>query len=198
MKAGEFRETIRVATKIAILNPSDATLLQGVDELDSAALAQAPKDPEVLAFVATLRHLQGRYDEEIELYRMVLENKPSSYVFLNNMAWTLCEGLQRYDEALEKIDEVIRRHGAFPAFLDTRGVILARLGRLDPAIADLEQSAKATPSASTFFHLARTYRQANKLDDYRRNRDLARKAKLDPTSLDPTDKADLSSVMDGK
>ncbi len=197
LKAGEFRETIRVATKIAILNPGDTTLLQGVDELDSAAQAQAPKDPEVLAFVATLRHLQGRYDEEIELYRMVLDNNPQSYVFLNNMAWTLCEGLQRHDEALERIDEVIRRHGAFPAFLDTRGVILARLGRLDQAIDDLERSAKATPSATTYFHLARTYRQANKLDDYRRCRDLARKAKLDPSALDPTDKADLSSVMAG-
>ncbi len=197
LKAGEFGETIRVATKIAINNPGDAAILQAVDELDSGALAQAPKDPEVLAFVATLRHIQGRYDEEVELYRMVLENRPQSYVFLNNMAWTLCEGLQRYDEALERIDDVIRRHGVFAAFLDTRGVILARLGRLDDALADLERSTKLTPAASTYFHLARTYRQANKLGDYRRCRELARKARLDAATLDPTDKADLSSVMAG-
>ena len=53
--------------------------------------------------------------------QQALANTPTSYLFLNNMAWTLCEGLQRYDEALQRIDEAIRREGANPQFLDTRG-----------------------------------------------------------------------------
>ena len=198
IEAGEALESVRVATQIAILKKDDVATIQAVDDLDSAALAQAPKAPDVLIFIATLRHLQGRYDEEVALYRQALENVPSSYLFLNNMAWTLCEGLQRYDEALERIDDVIRRQGRASQFLDTRGVILARLGRFDEAIADLEQSVAWRPVGDAYFHLARTYRQANKPEDYRRCRDLARKAKLDISTLDPTDRADVSSVMDGK
>ena len=42
------------------------------------------------------------------------------------------------------------------------------------------------------FHLARAYKMANKMEDYRRCRDLTNKLKLDRDGLDPTDKADLS------
>ena len=197
LEAGEVRESLRIATQIAIEKRNDSAVLEAVDELGTAALAKAPKDPEVANFVATIRHLQGRYEEEIAMYRVVLENNPSSYLFLNNMAWTLSEGVQRYDEALQRIDDAIRREGQAPQFLDTRGVILERLGKPDRAIADFEQSVKGYPMATTFFHLARAYRQTKKMDDYRRARDMAKKLKLDPETLDPTDKADLTEVMDG-
>ena len=131
------------------------------------------------------------------MYRQILEISPDASAFLNNMAWTLSEGLQRHDEALERINEAIRRMGRVPEFLDTRGVILSRLNRLDEAIADLEESAKARPSAVTYFHLTRAYRLANKMDDFRRCRDLTNKAKLDRDSLDPSDKADLSLLSGG-
>ena len=208
LDAGSIRDAIRVAINVAVLKRDDPRTLQVIDELATYALTQAPKDPEVLNYVALLRHLQGRFDEEIALYRLALENSPQSYLFLNNMAWTLCEAVQRYDEALERIDEAIRRDGRVAQFLDTRGVILARLGRQKEAAVDFEDSIKQeedlikqqqlsnrTPSATTYFHLARTYRELNQPDDYRRCRDMARKLKLDPTTLDPPDKADLSSVM---
>ena len=201
LEAGEVNEAIVVATRIAIEKQSDIATLQVVDDLASAALAQAPKAPPVVIFVATLRHLQGRYNEEVDLYLQALATNPQRYDFLNNMAWTLSEGLQRYPEALERVDEAISRVGREASFLDTRGVILARLGRLKDAVADLEESVKVdqlanrSPSATTYFHLARTYRQLNNTSEYRRCRDMARKLKLDPTTLDPPDKADVASVM---
>lgn len=203
LEAGEVTEAIQVATRIAVERQADIATLQGVDELASAALAQAPKAPEVAVFVATLRHLQGRFEEEVGLYRLALENKPRRYLFLNNMAWTLAEGLQRYPEALERVDEAIRREGRDPQLLDTRGVILVRLGRPEDAVRDFEEAVKEDqlaarkPSATTYFHLARTYRQLNKAADYRRCRDMARKLNLDPATLDPTDKVDFASVMGG-
>ena len=201
MKAGGIAETINVAIQVAVLKQNDPAVLQQVDELASTALAQAPKSLPVTIFAATLRHLQGRFEDEIALYRQALENDPPRFSFLNNMAWTLCEGLQRYPEALERIDEAIRREGRDPQFLDTRGVILVRLNRPEEAVADLEESIKIAqlagqaPSATTYFHLARTYRQLNKQDDYRRCRDMVRKLKLDVGSLDPPDKADYAGVM---
>ncbi len=203
LKAGDVRAATRVATSITIAKRDDLATLQAVDNLATMALAQSPKDPEVVSFVAMLRHLQGRFEEEVAMYRVVLENTPQSYKFLNNMAWTLSEGLQRYDEALERIDDAIRREGRIAEFLDTRGVILIRQGKLDDGIANLEESVKLNqlagqpPSATTYFHLARAYRELKKMDGYQRCRDLARKYKLDASSLDPPDKADYASVMDG-
>ena len=88
-----------------------------------------------------------------------------------------------------------KRAGRAPQFLDTRGVILARLGRFQEAIADLELSVKAQPSPVTYFHLARAYFKAGKAEDFRRCRDLARQQKFDPSTLDSTDRTDLDEVM---
>ena len=197
LEAGEIEEALQVATSIAVSNRDDPETMRGIDDLASAALTREAKNPDVLNMIATLRHLQGRYDEEVAMYRKALENNPVKFVFLNNMAWTLSEGLQRYDEALERIDEAIRREGKAPEFLDTRGVILTRLGRLSEAATDLEASAVAMPKALTYFHLARVYRESKQTEDYRRTRDKAKQMKLDTGSLDPTDKADVSTVMSG-
>ncbi len=197
MKAGEIQEALRVATSIAIEKRNDPVTLQAIDDLVATALAQGSKNAEVFNFIATLRHLQGRYEDEINMYQQAIASVPTSYLFLNNMAWTLAEGLQRYDDALQRVNEVIRREGANPQFLDTRGVILARLNRLDEAVSDLETSVKNFPLATTYFHLARTYKQLNKMSEYRQARDRAQQLKLDIKTLDPTDRADVSAIMNG-
>ena len=197
LEAGETEQALQVATTIAVEHRDNLEIMRGIDELATAALARDAKSPDVLNMIATLRHLQGRYEEEVDMYRLALDNNPIKFVFLNNMAWTLSEGLQRYDEALEKIDEAIRREGKAPEFLDTRGVILTRLGRLSEAATDLETSAQTIPKALTYFHLARVYRESKQMEDYRRTRDKAKELKLDIGSLDPTDKADVSKVMSG-
>lgn len=193
--AGSAREALRVGTSLALVRRDDPAFLKEVDALAEAAHARAPKDFEVAIFQATIRHLEGRYEEEVALYREALSLNPPVYRFLNNMAWTLAEGLGRLDEALERIDEAIRRSGATPQFLDTRGVILARKGRLEEALADLKLSAQSEPQATTYFHLARTAIKAGKPEDARLYRDQATKAGFDPKALDPTDRTDLEAVM---
>ena len=66
------------------------------------------------------------------------------------------------------IDNAISQSGRRPAFLDTRGVILTRLGRLDDAIENLVSARDAAsiivdgqPLPAIHFHLARTYMLAN-------------------------------------
>ena len=208
IEAGEVREAVGVASQILLEKRGDVATLQLVDDLASAAQAQAPKSPEVAVFVATLRHFQGRFDDEVRIYQAILATNPPRFGFLNNMAWTLSEGLQRYPEALERVDEAIRHEGLgsdnYEAgqMLDTKGVILFRLGRAEDAVKALEegikldQLANRPTSATAYFHLARAYRKLDKAADYRRCRDLVRKLNLDPASLDPTDKADYPTVME--
>ncbi len=195
LAAGAPLDAVREATTLAVTRRNDPGVLREVDALAAAARPKLAKSAEFLVYLATIRHLQDRYADEMALYREALAANPQSVRFLNNMAWTLCEGQHDYDEALARVDELIRREGTAAAFLDTRGVILMRLGRLDEAIANLEDSARRMPDPATYFHLARAYLKAGKAADHARVRDLARKGKLDPTTLDPADLADLAEVM---
>ncbi len=195
LEAGSSREVVRYATGAAIARRSDPKFLKEVEHIGVEARAKAPKDLNILIFLATVYHLQDRYEEEVALYREVLGLNPPNVQFLNNMAWTLCEGLHQFDEAMARIEEAIRREGVNAEYLDTRGVIRDRLGMKDQAIADLELSVKIIPSPTTYFHLARAYLKAGRPDQSRRCRDLAIQAKFDASTLDPTDRADMEAVM---
>jgi tetratricopeptide (TPR) repeat protein len=79
--------------------------------------------------------------------------------------------------------------------LDTRGVILTRLGKFDQAIADLEASAKAAPSAVTYYHLARAYYKAGRKPEFQKNRDLAKEKGLTASQLQPNEQAEMEKLL---
>ena len=195
LAAGSAREAMRYAMSTAISKRSDPAFVAKVVEFGEAARKKDPKDYNIPVFVGTVRHLQERYEEELACYREALELNPSNVQFLNNMAWTLAEGLGKTEEAMKIIQEAIRREGEAPEYLDTRGVIEERLGDLKKAIDDLEKSAKGAPSATTYFHLARVYLKSNDPAASRRCRDQALGLNFDAESLDPTDRSDLEKVM---
>jgi predicted Zn-dependent protease len=114
---------------------------------------------------------------------------------LNNMAWTLCENLDQPAEALRRVDEAIQRVGRQPGLLDTRGVILTRLGKADDAVKDLEGAAAGPrPTASSYFHLARAYALAGQAGKARDALGRAEKAGLAPDKLEPRDRRDLDDL----
>ena len=61
---------------------------------------------------AYLRHYQQRFEDEVRLYHEALANNPTDFSFLNNMAWSLCEGLNDPKTALERINEAFRQTAA--------------------------------------------------------------------------------------
>jgi tetratricopeptide (TPR) repeat protein len=196
LEAGMPAESIRFAMMAGNARRDDPKFLRRVVALGEKARAKAPKDPNVRVSLASIYHLEGRYQEELDCYREALELSPTNVHFLNNMAWTLCEGLQRPQEAIKYIEEAIRRDGEVAQYLDTRGVIEERLGQVSRAIEDLEKAVKVDPSYTTYFHLARAYSRAKDTASSRRNRDLANKAGFDSKNLDPTDRWDLDAVME--
>ena len=171
--------------------------------LGQAAKTQATSDDprekqvrlDLMEKQALVRHLQRRYPEEVALYRAILAEKPTNLMFLNNFAWTLSEELNNPQEGLHWADEVIKSMGPQPALLDTRGMILCRLGRYDESVRTLDEAARATPAASFLYHLARTYHKMNRPDDARSYRDRARQAGLTRDQLQPSELADWDAVM---
>lgn len=195
MEAGSARDALRFAVASAIVRRDDSDFIRRVEVLGEKAQVKSPKDFNVPVSLAMLRHLQGRYEDEIACYRKALELTPSNLQFMNNMAWTLCEGLHHPQEALRCVQDAITRDGETAAYLDTRGVVYERLGQFDLATADLEKSVQGDPTPATYFHLARVCLKMKNPEASRRNRDLAIKNGFDTKALDPTDRDGLQEVM---
>jgi predicted Zn-dependent protease len=135
------------------------------------ALAEKKSELDIELSRALLRHVQGRNDESVRAFRDLLAQGANQLVGLNNLAWVLCEGMNKPAEALPFIEQAVGQFGPVPQLLDTRGVILTRMGRYDEAVADLLESANArsATSSSGYIHVARAYLLAG-------NREAARAA----------------------
>ena len=114
---------------------------------------------------------------------------------LNNIAWVLSEGLHQPAEALERIDKVIQLTGRTPNNVDTRGVILVRLGRLDQAIDELKWVVQKEPTNVHYFHLAQAYRKMGQDADFQKAFEEAKRAGLTSVVLDPTERADFEELL---
>jgi tetratricopeptide (TPR) repeat protein len=169
--------------------------LERADRYIATAIEAEPNALDLLQQLALVRHLQHRYEDELRLYHTMLTLHPTNYTFLNNMAWTLSEYLNRPEEGLKQADEALERVGWQPRLLDTRGVIETRLSRLDRAIEDLEQAASVLPSATVSFHLARAYQKKGRIAEFHAWRDHARKAGLRPEQLEESDRIEWNSIM---
>ncbi|MHC5544354.1 hypothetical protein ACYOEI_39500, partial [Singulisphaera rosea] len=195
-KAGDDLDAGNAALTLAYQTKNDPRWLGIADRLLARAAKSMPESSDVLQQQARVRYLQGRYDDQISIYHAIIDQKPADVTFLNEMAWTLSENLDRPKEGLERADEMVGKVGRQPNLLDTRGVILIRLGKLDEAIADLEIAAKAIPTGPYLYHLARAYRLKGREDDFRKVRARAKDAGLRPEQLQPSELADWEQVME--
>ena len=194
-EAGAAAEPLRLAVIVASSHRQDARLVEQAGAVADAVLSRSPDDPTILAMVAPIRHFQGRFEEEIALHRRRVDRDPTDPVPLNDLAWVLSECVGRPDEALGLVDRAIALAGPWPVIVDTRGVILARLGRFDDAIRELETAIRARPAASFSYHLARAGFKAGRAEVRARGRDQARKLGIEPAALEVGERADFAAVM---
>lgn len=195
-RAGESSSAVASALSLAARHPGDSRWLSLAEKLLGSDEHSVNPSGDRLEQVALFRHLRREFDKEIAAYKQIYASNPVDYRFLNNMAWTLSEELNRPGDGLKWADEAIKRVGSQPEILDTRGVILTRLARLDDAVKDLENAAAAGLSdPSLQYHLARVYLKKGDAAKATAHRELARKAGLTPDQLQPCDRADWDEVM---
>jgi cellulose synthase operon protein C len=187
-------QAVRTAAEIAIAPGADAKIASDVETLFKDALARDPDAVDLLVYRAMFEHMQSHYEEEVRLYRDVLRRLPGHAIALNNLAWILSEGLHQPSEALTYIDDLVQHIGRNALTLDTRGMILHRLGRHDEAIRDLEEANHSKPSAVTEFHLALAYHEAGREDEFRKYRDRVKEAGLKPEQLDAPERAAFEAL----
>ncbi len=175
VRAGKVDEMVSLMGQIYEQIPSDRLRVAGVlssglvsgkptpDDLANAdliltqAMEAYPRNVGLWASVASVRVLQGRQPEGIALLEQALLWSPDSPIVLNNLATLLIESDDSKDQkrALVLIDRAIGNLGRNPALLDTRGMVLYGLGRVDEAVNNLTQASRRREAdARVHFHLA--------------------------------------------
>jgi predicted Zn-dependent protease len=133
-------------------------------------------------------------------YRRILQIVPYHSQALNDLAWILGEEMGKPQEALEYANKGVARYPKDPHLLDTRGVLLARLGRLAEAQQDLEGSrdlAADIPStkARASLHLARVLAKRGDRKALERSLDLALKTDKEHRVFTDAERAEIAQLM---
>lgn len=198
---GDWTEATIAAVGLATRKPVQPKLIETADKLIGKSLEKLPNQTDILQAQAYLRHFEGKYDDEIAIYEKIRGINPRDVRYLNNMAWTLAENLKKYDEAMKIIDDAIARIGRRPSFLDTRGVILTRMGRYSEAITELESGLQAAtiisdgqPLAALYFHLARAYLLNDQPEKAKNYFEAGKSVGLSAEQLEPTEQEDFRKL----
>ena len=122
--------------------------------------------------LARLYTLQESVGDAVKLLRKLLEREgltdPQVIVLKNQLASLLVVQDERpaknAPEALQLIQDAIRRGGETPDLLDTRGMVYLAQSKLPPARADLRAALEKKPAALYYFHLALVESKAKSRD----------------------------------
>ncbi len=126
----------------------------------------------------------------------MLSKEPNNAIALNNLAWLLSQQRDRNDEALALIARAVQGYGRRAELLDTRAMVLLKLGRTEEALADLREVTGDMPTAPRLFHLARALHSTRDRDGAGRALKQARALGLAPDKLHPVEQKDCRAMLE--
>jgi tetratricopeptide (TPR) repeat protein len=157
---------------------ADSGDLPGAISTYSSALAKSPDELTLLMGrgIAYARSGDAAHaDADFQRAR----GKASEPVIFNNMCWAKATAGVALESALADCNAALAKAPDVAGYLDSRGLVLLRLGRLDDAIADYDRALAKSPNIpSSLFGRAVAWRR--KADRARSDSDAAAAAKIDP------------------
>ena len=118
--------------------------------------------------LASVYYDLDRFEETVKHFRIAAKLDPSNVFARNNLAYFFAEKNTNLNEALALVKEALALSPGNPAFIDTKGWVLYRMGRLEEAEANVRQALSMSPETSELYlHLAQICLAARKFDDAR-------------------------------
>ncbi|WP_165066903.1 tetratricopeptide repeat protein [Paludisphaera rhizosphaerae] len=193
---GAFSSDKVAVTSVEVLTTAVASepQCQRVADRIARALDKAPESATLRFSLANVRTLQGNYQEAEMLYLRIFEQDRTNGTPLNNLAWLLATLGVRGPEALKLAERAIELNGPRPDLIDTRGVAHLAMGHADLAARDLQDAVAVTPAPDKYFHLARAYLMAKKIDEARAALREAVDLGLQEGSLHPLERPALRTL----
>ena len=157
----------------------------------SSAMAKDPVNSRICVSAANLYRKLDRPDQAEGLYRRAIDLNPHEGQAFNNLAYLKAERGEDLAEAESLARKALLLEPTNPISLDTLGFILQRAGRLDEAVASLEQAyarsriLTAPRQREIAVHLARAYALAGRTAEAA---DILRQLRAsDPSFVTPDD-----------
>jgi len=123
------------------------------DKIIGQGLAAVPNDFGLRLSRASLLELTGKIDEAINLYEVLIKEKPSSEIVANNLASLLTD--YRTDQAsLKRANDLAQRlkKSDIPQYKDTLGWASYKVGKFDEASAVLKSAAEKQPDLAVLYY----------------------------------------------
>ncbi len=191
--AADPRNTAAITALCTALGKTDAALADARQTLLDEIQNSNRDDPAVLSALASLRFLQHRPEQAIELLRAVGALDPANNLAQNNLAYTLAI-TGALDESEAVIGRVLAAAGPVASFLDTYGLVLLLRGRGAEALGLFEDLARREPSAAILSHLAVARHRAGQVAEAKQAYEAALGAGLVAANL-PQAEQDLLSEL---
>ena len=121
-------------------------------ELMSRAVAQTPKDHELIYEKSILAEKLGRFEEMESLLRQILQLKPDYHAAYNALGYSLADRGVRLAEAKQLIVKALEFAPSDPYIQDSLAWVEFRLGNRQEALRVIEAAYKAKPDAEIAAH----------------------------------------------
>jgi tetratricopeptide (TPR) repeat protein len=121
-------------------------------ELMTGAVAQAPKDHELIYEKSILAEKLGRFEEMEALLRQILQIKPDYHAAYNALGYSLADRGLRLAEAKQLIQKALEFAPSDPYIQDSLAWVEFRLGNRQEALRVIEIAYKAKPDAEIAAH----------------------------------------------
>lgn len=200
---GDWRGALLEARALALADSTDSAIARARDAVDAApdslvprlvlgriaqkarrwklavatwegVLERRPREIPVTLDLAYCREQDGDLEGAVTTARGALSNAPDSPTVLNFLGYLLADHDRDLHEAASLIDRAVTQEPDNGAFVDSKGWVLYRLGKLPEARLELERAARLTHGDPTVLeHLGDVYRALRLLDlaraQYRRS-----------------------------
>ena len=131
-------------------------------ELAEQALNEFPDDLNLLYTRAMIAEKRGDLPQLERDLRYIIEREPDNAMAINALGYTLADRTDRYQEALDLIEQAYRINPDDAAILDSLGWVNYRLGNLQEAEAQLRKALERFPDHEVAAHLGEVLWSAGK------------------------------------
>ena len=123
--------------------------------------------------------LEDKFDEAVEWLEQVLDEFPEDPSALNDLGYIWADRNMRLNRAFRMIQKAVEADPDNPAYRDSLGWVLFRLGRVEEAVVELEKAAQAESDPVILDHLGDVYKALGKLPEARKAWNQAREKFLE-------------------
>ncbi len=146
---------MKILSEVQLLR--DNKMYQAAYDLLQKAVADYPKDIDLLYDQAMLAEKLDRFNEMERLLRQQIAAKPDSAQAYNALGYSMAERNIRLPEAKQLIQKALEYAPGDPFITDSLGWVEFRMGNLAQAIQTLQKAFQGKPDAEIAAHLGEVY-----------------------------------------